>query len=120
MAEREAGLEGHDLGGGQPPGRKRRHTAATAEYIALLALAGVFLWRGFIPAWKSLKTDFPDYYLAAHLYHQGYSLDKLYDWTWVQRQKDHAGIEQPIVTFTLLTPFSLLPVLPFSSLPPLP
>ena len=89
------------------------------EYFALLMLGGVFVWRGFLPAWKSLNTDFPDYYLVARLYHQGYPLEQVYDWTWIQRQKDHAGIERPIVAFALLTPFSLLPVLPFSSLPPL-
>ena len=85
----------------------------------LIILAGVFLWRGFIPAWKTLNTDFVDYYLAARLYRQGYPLTQIYDWTWVQRQKDHAGIDRPIVAFTSLTPFSLLPALPFSSLPPL-
>jgi hypothetical protein len=90
-----------------------------AEYLVLFALAGIFLWRGFLPAWRTLNTDFPDYYLAARLYHQGYPLEQVYDWTWIQRQKDHAGIDRPIVTFTLLTPFSLLPVLPLSSLPAL-
>jgi Glycosyltransferase family 87/WD40-like Beta Propeller Repeat len=89
------------------------------EYLVLLILGGVFLWRGFLPAWKSLNTDFPDYYLVARLYHQGYPLEQIYDWTWIQRQKDHAGIDRPIVAFALLTPFSLLPVLPFSSLTPL-
>ena len=89
------------------------------EYVALLALVAAFLWRGFLPAWKSLNTDFPDYYLVARLYHQGYPLEQVYDWTWIQRQKDHAGIDRPIVAFALLTPFSLLPVWPFSSLPPL-
>jgi hypothetical protein len=89
------------------------------EHLLLLGLVGVFLWRGFVPAWKSLNTDFPDYYLAARLYRQGYSLEQIYDWTWIQRQKDHAGIQRPIVAFALLPPFSLLPVLPFSSLPPL-
>jgi hypothetical protein len=87
--------------------------------VVLLALVAVFLWRGFLPAWKSLNTDFPDYYLAARLYRQGYPLEQVYDWTWIQRQKDHAGIDRPIVAFALLTPFSLLPVLPFSSLPAL-
>jgi hypothetical protein len=82
-------------------------------------LVGIFLWRGFLPAWKTLNTDFPDYYLAARLYRQGYSLDQLYDWVWIQRQKDHAGIQRPVVAFTLLTPFSLLPALPFAGLPPL-
>jgi hypothetical protein len=89
------------------------------EHLLLLALVAVFLWRGFLPAWKSLNTDFPDYYLAATLYRQGYPLEQIYDWTWIQRQKDHAGIDRPIVAFALLTPFSLLPVLPFSSLPAL-
>jgi Glycosyltransferase family 87/WD40-like Beta Propeller Repeat len=89
------------------------------EYLVLLVLVAVFLWRGFLPAWKSLNTDFPDYYLAARLYQHGYPLEQVYDWTWIQRQKDHAGIDRPIVAFALLTPFSLLPVLPFSSLPPL-
>lgn len=90
-----------------------------AEYAVLIVLAGVFLWRGFIPAWKTLNTDFVDYYLAARLYRQGYPLTQIYDWSWVQRQKDHAGIERPIVAFTSLTPFSTLPAMPFSSLPPL-
>jgi glycosyl transferase family 87/WD40 repeat protein len=90
-----------------------------AEYLVLATLVGVFVWRGFLPAWKTLNTDFVDYYLAARLYAQGYPLEQVYDWTWIQRQKDHAGIERPIVAFALLTPFSLLPVLPFSSLPPL-
>jgi len=112
--------EPHDPGGAARRAQWQRHASVVAEYFVLVTLAGVFLWRGFIPAWKSLNTDFPDCYLAARLYRQGYSLDQIYDWTWIQRQKDHAGIERPIVTFTLLTPFSLLPVLPFSSLPPLP
>ena len=89
------------------------------EYVLLGTLVAIFVWRGFVPAWKTVNSDFADYYLAARLYHQGYPLEQIYDWTWFQRQKDHAGIETPLVGFTLLTPFSLLPVLPFSSLPPL-
>ncbi|MGH9452909.1 MAG: glycosyltransferase 87 family protein, partial [Terriglobia bacterium] len=97
----------------------RHRTAPSIEYVLLAGLVAIFFSYGFVPAWKSLNTDFPNYYLAARLYRQGYPLEKLYDWTWMQRQKDYAGIQRPIVTFTLLTPFSLLPVLPFSSLPPL-
>ena len=118
-------MQGEDRSGITPrspnPKGADRHRRATAriEYALLLAFVGAFLWRGLLPAWKTLNTDFPDYYLAARLYHQGYSLDQVYDWTWIQRQKDHAEIPRPIVTFTLLTPFSLLPALPFSGLPPL-
>jgi len=90
-----------------------------AEYLLLLGLLACFVRWGLIPAWRSLNTDFPGYYLAARLYRQGYSLERAYDWVWFQRQKDHAGIEQPLVTFTGYPPDCILPVLPFSSLPPL-
>jgi Glycosyltransferase family 87/WD40-like Beta Propeller Repeat len=90
-----------------------------AEYLVLAALVAIFAWRGFIPAWKTPNGDFQDYYLAARLYRQGYPLEQLYDWTWIQRQKNHEGAEGSIVAFTLLTPFSLLPALPFSWLSPL-
>ena len=101
------------------PSVARHRITPSVEYVLLAGLVAIFLYYGFVPAWKSLNTDFPNYYLAARLYHQGYPLEKLYNWTWMQRQKDYAGIQRPIVTFTPLTPFSLLPVLPLSSLPPL-
>ena len=72
------------------------------EYLLLGTLVAIFVWRGFVPAWKTVNSDFADYYLAARLYHQGYPLGQIYDWTWFQRQKDHAGIETPLVGFTLL------------------
>jgi hypothetical protein len=84
-----------------------------AENLLLVTLVASFLWRGFLSAWKSLNTDFVDYYLAARLYHQGYPLEQVYDWTWIQRQKDHAGIDRPIVAFALLTPFRFCPSCPF-------
>lgn len=89
------------------------------ETLLLVLLAGLFLWRGLLPAWRSLNTDFPNYYLAARLYRQGYSLSRVYDWIWFQRQKDHAGIEPRIVEFIPSTPYAALVVLPFAALPPL-
>jgi|GEM_PF-502854 len=89
------------------------------ETVLLVLLAALFLWRGFLPAWRSLNTDFPNYYLAARLYRQGYSLNRVYDWIWFQRQKDHAGIEPRIVEFIPSTPYAALVVLPFAVLPPL-
>ena len=58
----------------------------------LLAVAlGLFIWRGFLPAWRHLLSDFPNYYLAGRLFRDGVPLDRLYDWEWLQRQKDHLG-----------------------------
>lgn len=89
------------------------------ETLLLVLLAAMFLWRGLLPAWRSLNTDFPNYYLAARLYRQGYALNRVYDWIWFQRQKDHAGIEPRIVEFIPSTPYAALVVLPFAALPPL-
>lgn len=90
-----------------------------AEYLLLAFLLGLFLFRGFIPAWKSLNTDFRNYYVAAWLYRQGSSLLRVYDFTWFQRQKDHAGIGPCVVGFVPDTLLSALPIVPLTGLPPL-
>jgi hypothetical protein len=84
------------------------------ERTLLLALSLLLFWKGLLPAWKSLNTDFPNYYLVARLFREGYSLDRIYDWIWLQRIKDHWGLTQPLVGFAGLTPFSALPVLPLA------
>ncbi len=83
----------------------------------LLAVAlGLFIWRGFLPAWRHLLSDFPNYYLAGRLFRDGVPLDRLYDWEWLQRQKDHLGLDQPLVGFVPLTMFSALLAAPLTSL----
>jgi hypothetical protein len=77
-----------------------------------MALGGFLFWKGIRPAWRTLNTDFPNYYLVARLLREGYRLDQVYDWVWLQRIKDHWGVNQPLVGFTWLTPFSALPVFP--------
>ena len=77
---------------------------------------GLFIWRGFLPAWRRLLTDFPNYYLAGRLFRDGVPLDRLYDWEWLQRQKDHLGLDQPLVGFVPLTMFSALLAAPLTSL----
>jgi hypothetical protein len=87
--------------------------------IVLAALSGGGFAYGFVPAWRSLNTDFVSYYLAARLYKQEIPLTQVYDWIWFQRQKDHAGIEKRIVPFSPLTLYSAVPIVPFASLSPL-
>src|SRR5271157_4874788 len=90
-----------------------------AEYLLLTFLLGLFLFRGFLPAWQSLNTDFRNYYIAARLYREGSSVLRVYDFTWFQRQKDHAGIGQCLVGFVPQTLLSALPILPLAAFPPL-
>ncbi len=77
----------------------------------------MFIFRGLVPAWATLNTDFPNYYLSARLYLDGYPVERLADWAWMQRLKDHAGIDQPLVGFIPLTLFSSLVVAPLTALP---
>jgi hypothetical protein len=89
------------------------------ERVLLIVLILLFITKGLIPAWKHLNTDFPNYYLGARLYRQGYPIERVYEWTWFQRQKDHFGIDQRLVGFIPLTLPSILPVMGWSFLPPL-
>jgi hypothetical protein len=89
-------------------------TLAWLETFLCGLLAVFLIWKGLVPAWNKLNTDFPNYYLVARLLREGYNLDRVYDWTWLQRIKDHWGLQQSLVGFAGLTPFSALPVLPLT------
>jgi hypothetical protein len=84
------------------------------EIGCCVVLALLLLAKGIVPGWRVLNTDFPNYYLVARLLREGYSLDRIYDWIWLQRIKDHWGLDQSLVGFAGLTPFSALPVFPLS------
>jgi glycosyl transferase family 87/WD40 repeat protein len=107
---------------------KGRHTERTGallhalEWLVLLVIVGYVGFRTLPRAWNHLNTDFPNYYVAARLVREGYSTRHIYEWMWLQRQKDRMGIlpaEQPVVGFVPHTPFSALLLWPLTSRPPL-
>ncbi len=85
-----------------------------AERLVLIALCALFVLRGLVPGWRFLISDFGNYYIVARLLSNHYALDRIYDWTWLQRVKDHWSIQQPLVGFVGLTPFSALPIVPLA------
>jgi Glycosyltransferase family 87/WD40-like Beta Propeller Repeat len=88
--------------------------------LALLGLLGVLLLGYTLPrAWRTLNTDFPNYYLAARLVREGVDPSRAYEWIWLQREKDHRNIDQPVVGLVPITPFSTLAMWPIAGLPPL-
>jgi hypothetical protein len=94
--------------------------ALLALEIALLLLGGAILCFRILPhAWRTVNTDFPNYYITARLVHEGYSTDRIYEWDWFARQKDRLGIDQNVVGFNSLTPISALALVPISSLDPI-
>src|SRR5271156_4272904 len=96
--------------------RIERHLLVIETWLVIL-LAASLLWKGVLPGWKTLNTDFPNYYVVARLIREHYCLDRIYDWIWFQRIADHFGIGHQLVGFLGLTPFSALPIFPLVWLP---
>ncbi|HEX4716544.1 MAG TPA: glycosyltransferase 87 family protein, partial [Ktedonobacteraceae bacterium] len=92
------------------------------EWLILLGAVAYFAGRGVPRAWQHLNTDFQNYYVTARLLAEDYSTTRAYEWIWLQRQKDHMGIQasdQPVVGFVPHTPFSALLMWPLTHWPPL-
>lgn len=87
---------------------------------ALLCFAVLFLCLHSLPrAWRTLNTDFPNYYTAARLVHERYDTSRMYEWTWIEREKDHRGVDNRVIGLLPITPFSTLAVWPMAELTPL-
>lgn len=86
----------------------------------VLVVAAVFLFAHSIPrAWRTLNTDFPNYYMAARLVHEGYDTSRMFEWQWIEREKDHHAVDIRVIGLLPITPFSMLAVYPLVSLAPL-
>ena len=86
----------------------------------VLCLAILFLGIHTLPrAWRTLNTDFPNYYTAARLVHEGYDTSRMYEWTWIEREKDHRAVDIRVLGLLPITPFSTLVIWPLSGLSPL-
>ena len=87
---------------------------------AILCLSVLYLCVHTLPsAWKTLNTDFPNYYLSARLAHESYDTSRIYEWSWIEREKDHRAIDIPVIGLLPITPFSTLAMRPLTGLAPL-
>jgi hypothetical protein len=84
-------------------------------FILLLYLGAHTLPR----AWGKLNTDFPNYYMSARLAHEGYDTSRIYEWVWLQREKDHRALDIPVIGMLPITPISTLPMWPLTRFSPL-
>lgn len=100
-------------------GTRESRLLRMGEWVLLACLIVLFLIGGFLRGWRSLRSEFPNYYLASLLHRRGDPLERAYEWTWFQRQNDELGVYHGKVSFAPNPPSSLLPILPLASLPPL-
>jgi hypothetical protein len=86
---------------------------------ALVCVAGVFvLWRGVLPAFTQIDTDFPNYYTAGAIARSGVNTERLYDDAWFQEEIRRHGIHQ-LGKFSPFPPPTALLFIPFSFLSPM-
>lgn len=89
------------------------------EWVLLTLLFVQIGMRAAPRAWHKLNSDFPSYYLTARLAREQYDTTRIYEWIWLQRQKDHRAIDQRTIGMVPSTAFSTLAVYPLASMPPL-
>ena len=53
--------------------------AQSAEWMLVALLLALFVGHALWPAWRSLNTDFPNYYLAAVIYRRNIPVDRIYE-----------------------------------------
>ena len=92
---------------------------AIVEWVLLASLLATFAGHSLLPAWRNLNSEFPNYYLAAALHRERIPLDRIYEWTWFQRQNDHLGVRHGLVSFAPNPPTLILSLVPFTTLKPL-
>ena len=90
-----------------------------AEWV-VLCFAALFLCVHSLPrAWQTLNTDFPNYHTVARIAQEGYDTSRMYEWSWIEREKDHRGVDVRVLGTLPLTPFSMLFAWPLVGLAPL-
>jgi hypothetical protein len=96
-----------------------RRIVCWAERAALFLLILYLCVHTMPRAWRGLITDFPNYYMSARLVHEGYDTSRMYEWEWLQREKDHRAIDIRVIGLVPVTPFSTLFLWPLTGFAPL-
>ncbi|UTW63424.1 DUF2029 domain-containing protein [bacterium SCSIO 12741] len=88
--------------------------------MAVLTLFCVTLvvWKGLVPGWKNLDSDFPNYYTASRLLLEGEPVAKFYDNDWFEEQAHQRGIDAP-ARFSPFPPITSVLAIPLSFFEPL-
>jgi hypothetical protein len=100
-------------------GRVTAERFVAIEWILCILMLAYFGFHTLPAAWKTLNTDFPNYYLTARLAREKSNTSRIYEWIWLQRQKDHRDIDQRVISLVPITPSSTLVVWPLATTPPL-
>lgn len=85
------------------------------QYTAAVCLTAFVVWKGIVPAWNDIGTDFSNYYTASRLLLTGRDTHKLYDDAWFNERIQEFGINErgKFSPFPPVTAFVMLPIARF-------
>lgn len=99
--------------------RINTETLTKQIFVRLLPALLVFhIWFGFIPGWKKITSDFPNYLVASKMLVDQKSMVDLYNKTNFQKQIDNYGfkVHGLFIMYPPATAFVMLPLVTFSPL----
>jgi len=96
-----------------------RHARQLALAVALVLLGSRLISLYIVPAWQTIVTDFPNYYVSAWAVRHGEPLTELYNPLWFDWEKRRAGIDRPAALFNYFPPMNALIVWPLAGLSPI-
>src|SRR5260370_26216034 len=83
------------------------------KLFLIVGLSALLFYKGILPAWNSIHSDFANYYVSAKLISAGLDApEKLYDNDWFQSKINEYGIKTrgKFAPFPPLTAFIMLPL----------
>ncbi len=90
---------------------------ALPRRAAIAMLAAFAVWRGVVPAWSGVDTDFPNYYVASRALLDGAPIAPMYDSTWFSAKAVQYGLH-PMSRFSPFPPPTVFVMLPLARLAP--
>lgn len=86
--------------------------------VFIVAAQTLVLWKGIIPGWQHLDSDFPNYYTASLLLLEGEEVADFYDNAWFEAQARQRGIDAS-ARFTPFPPVTAILAIPVTFFEPL-
>ncbi len=82
------------------------------SYIVILILSFFIFWKGVLPAWQEVNSDFANYYVSSRLIIEGQPLDSLYNNSWFEKKIHTMEINTPgkFSPFPPITAFVMTPL----------
>ena len=88
------------------------------QYLALAVLGMWLFYKGVVPGWTTVHSDFGNYYVSARLVAGGANLDSLYNDEWFHQQMIGMGVNTP-GKFSPFPPITAWMLIPYSGFEPL-